>query len=387
MRFWWTAAWYEGVFVSTKGNTDAGKTMTLDQFNAELAEVNMRGQWVYDDMLVRAIGGPKPAGIPYLWKWDLIHSKLVKACDVMPESFTARRSLGMINPGLPQKTGATHTIAMAMQMVRPSEVAWAHRHSIAALRFVVKGSRHLFTVVDGEVCPMEDYDLILTPQWTWHDHHNESEDFVIWLDVLDVGLVLSLNATFYETYPGDRQQPRRPSEAEYLQSRARALRPTWERPKRENFPLRYPWVEAEAQLRKMAGSKGNPYDGVSLEYANPVTGGPAMPTLGCWLQMLRPGEATKPHRHTSSSIYLVIRGKGKTVVGETVLEWGRHDAFCLPNWSWHHHINESKDAEAVLFSVNDIPALQAFNLYREEPEISLQMTDAPAVPVLSRTAG
>jgi 1-hydroxy-2-naphthoate dioxygenase len=366
--------------VSAKEKINPRTPKSLERFNTELAQVQMRGQWVYDEMLVRAIGGPKPAGAPYIWKWDMVHSKLLEACDVMPESYTARRSLAMVNPALPQKSGATHTIAMAMQMVRSGELAWAHRHSIAALRFVVKGNEHLFTVVDGEPCPMEDYDLILTPQWTWHDHHNESDDRVIWLDVLDVGLVLSLNATFYQTYPGDRQQPRRPSEADSIQTRAPILRPTWERPKRDNLPLRYPWIEAEAQLGRMARLKGSPFDGVSLEYTNPMTGGPALPTLACWLQMLRPGEETKLHRHTSSAVYFVIRGSGKTVVGETSLEWRRHDAFCLPNWSWHRHINNSKTEEAILFSVNDIPVLQAFGLYREEPEISLQMADAPPAP-------
>src|SRR3546814_10183190 len=33
---------------------------------------------------------------------------------------------------------------------------------------------------------------------------------------------------------------------------------------------------------------------------NPVTGGPTMPTISCRAQMLAPGEATRPQRHTSS---------------------------------------------------------------------------------------
>jgi 1-hydroxy-2-naphthoate dioxygenase len=352
----------------------------LGAFDEELAQSHMRGQWQYDDLLVKAIGGPRPAGLPYIWSWETLHSKLLKACEVMPESLTARRSLSLINPGLPQRAGATHTISTAMQMVLPGEMAWARRHSIAALRFVVQGSERLFTVVDGEICPMADFDLILTPQWSWHDHHNETGAAAVWLDVLDVPLVLGLNATFYETYPGDRQQVRRAHEGDYLQTRAQPLRPTWEIPKLEQLPLRYRWADAAAQLDKLKQAAGNPYDGVSLEYVNPMTGGPALPTLGCWLQMLRPGERTESHRHISSAIYFVIRGEGKTVVGDTELSWKPRDVFCLPNWSRHHHANSSSSEEAILFSVNDIPVFRALGLYREEPENSLAREAAPLTP-------
>ena len=41
----------------------------------------------------------------------------------------------------------------------------------------------------------------------------------------------------------------------------------------------------------------------------------------------------------------------------------------------HRHLNRSSDEPAYLFSVNDIPVLRAFGLYREEPENSLGGVD------------
>ncbi len=125
---------------------------------------------------------------------------------------------------------------------------------------------------------------------------------------------------------------------------------------------------------------GSPYDGVALEYVNPVTSGSALATLGCWIQMLRPGERTKRHRHTSSAVYFVVRGEGTTVVGEKVLEWSKHDSLVIPNWAWHEHLNRSKSEAAILFSVNDIPVMNAFGLYREEPENSLHRVESPQPP-------
>ena len=102
--------------------------------------------------------------------------------------------------------------------------------------------------------------------------------------------------------------------------------------------------------------------------ANPFTGGPTLPTIGCWLQLLRPGERTRRHRHTSSGIFYVVRGSGCTVVQDTRLEWSRGDVFVVPNWSWHSHENQSASEDAVLFSMNDIPVYDAFGLYREQTD-------------------
>jgi hypothetical protein len=49
----------------------------------------------------------------------------------------------------------------------------AHRHSAAALRLIIKG-RGGYTVVNGECVPMFPGDLVLTPDWTWHDHANDT---------------------------------------------------------------------------------------------------------------------------------------------------------------------------------------------------------------------
>lgn len=351
----------------------------MKAFDEELRQLHIRGQWQYDELLKRAIGGPKPAGDPVLWKWETVYSKLLEACEVMPESLTARRSLLFENPGL-GRSGTTHTLLMGIQMIRPGEIAWAHRHTMAAVRFVIQGDGKVFTTVDGEVCPMENYDLILTPLWTWHDHRNATGNHAIWLDVLDVPLVLGLNAPFYEPYPGDQVQVMKPEVGEYLQKRVGSLRPTWEEPKRLNFPMRYRWADTEALLRSLTQRAASPFDGVSLEYVNPMTGGPTLPTMSCWIQMLGPGERTQRHRHTSSAVYLVMRGTGTTVVDGKELEWGQHDVFAVPNWAWHEHINRSSGEDALLFSVNDIPVIQAFGLYREEPENSLQARKAPPVP-------
>ena len=112
--------------------------------------------------------------------------------------------------------------------------------------------------------------------------------------------------------------------------------------------------------------KGSPFDGMMLAYTNPYTGGPVLPTLGCQIQMLRPGERTRAHRHTASAVYHVVRGSGATLINGERLEWSAGDVLALPTWAWHEHHNASATDDAVLFSVTDQPVLEALRLYREQ---------------------
>jgi gentisate 1,2-dioxygenase len=87
--------------------------------------------------------------------------------------------------------------------------------------------------------------------------------------------------------------------------------------------------------------------------------------MSCEIQLLRPNQITKMHRHTSTAIYHVFKGRGRTAVGESFLEWEKGDSFVIPLWQWHSHEN-SFDEEAVLFSINDRPVMETLQLYREE---------------------
>jgi 1-hydroxy-2-naphthoate dioxygenase len=354
------------------------QTVSLAEFDLELAKAHLQGQWKFGDALAAATRGPVPYGIPYLWKWDDVHPKLLASCEVLPESFTGRRNLSFRNPGT-NGGAATRTLSFGMQAVLPGEICWAHRHSIGAIRLAIEGDRRLYTAVDGEKLRMETGDLVLTPAHCWHDHHNESDRIGIWLDVLDTALVFALNQTFYESF-GESTQPLREHAADHISERGGWLRPAWEQSPGISRPFRYPWTEARASLDTFHDAAGSPYDGIVLRYANPFNGGPTLPTMDCHLQLLKPGLETLPHRHTASAVYHVIEGEGTTVVGDQELRWSARDSFAVPSWMWHHHINRSNTQEAVLFRAVDTPVLMALGLYRAEPGFSLGTTPIPAVP-------
>jgi gentisate 1,2-dioxygenase len=130
--------------------------------------------------------------------------------------------------------------------------------------------------------------------------------------------------------------------------------------------LLYRWEDTERALNRLREYEGSPYDGIILEYINPLTGEPVTTTMSFFAQLLRPGEHTKRHRHTSSTAYCCFSGRGKTIVGDRVMEWGPNDMFVVPSWAWHEHVNANASEDAILYSVSDVATLRKLGLYREE---------------------
>lgn len=102
-----------------------------------------------------------------------------------------------------------------------------------------------------------------------------------------------------------------------------------------------------------------------MEYTNPATGGPAMPTMGCYVQLLRPGEHTQARRHTANTAFHVVEGCGYSLVDGQRLDWEDKDVFCVPSRAFHEHVN-TDDRPAILFRHTDVPVMRALGLYREE---------------------
>ena len=329
--------------------------MKLAELDSELEKHQLSGFWK------TRVPSHSPEA-PYVWKWETLLDGLMKASETIGIEQAERRAIRLVNPHLPVKS-TSHTLQFTFSIVNRGEVARAHRHNMAAIRFVVQG-RGAYTAVAGEKFPMEEGDLILTPNWTWHDHHNESEDPIIWLDGLDGPLIQSLNVLFFEEYEKV-EQPiiREPGESLIRFAFARA--PKQDHDHLRGVPFRYAWKDTYKALRAMSDGDHDLYDGRLLRYINPSTGGFTYPSMSCEIQLFKAKEKTKMHRHTSTALYHVFKGQGRTAVAEGHLEWKKGDSFVIPLWQWHAHENLSDD-EAILFSINDRPVMEALQLYREE---------------------
>jgi gentisate 1,2-dioxygenase len=336
----------------------------IEELNATLRERWISGLWNLDH--AERPADPKTRVKPHLWKWHDVYDSLLQAKEkiTIASGSVERRVIRLVNPGLAENEMTSHTMLFSFQLIQPGEVAPGHRHTMAAIRFILRG-KGAYTNVNGQKMVMEDGDLILTPQGCWHEHAHEGNDNMIWIDGLDVPFIQALQVISFEPYKQGRLPVNEGIDPQTYYGMARPIGSSTE----AHAPmLHYRWRDTYPSLQRLAKGNGNPYDGVVLEYVNPTTGGPTLPTMSCRIQMLRPGERTKTHRHTSTSIYHAFRGSGTTIINGEPFNWEKGDSFVVPLWSWHEHTNRSSTEEAILFSMHDEPILKAFGLYREEEQ-------------------
>ena len=188
--------------------TQHAPATAVDQdFHERMHATHMYGLWELASQMTRA---PRAEGAsPTCGRPSLIEAMVRESGEVVPVG-EERRALQLFNPGLDGRWATTNTMIAAVQLLLPGEVARAHRHTPTAIRFIMEGEG-AYTAVDGERVYMAPGDLVLTPSWAWHDHGNETDRPVVWMDGLDIPLVQALNAMFFQIYeraPGPADQAR-----------------------------------------------------------------------------------------------------------------------------------------------------------------------------------
>lgn len=320
---------------------------------------------------------PNRATRPFAWRYADIRPYLLRAGELAPIEKAERRVLVLANPGLGlDKLMVTPTIFIGLQLILPGETAPNHRHTPSAIRFVIEGSGG-FTAVNGEKCPMEKGDLILTPAGQWHEHGHEGTGPVVWLDALDLPVIGRLEASY--AVDGTPQQIRNSADRSQTTYRRAGLVPygTLGRP-REDYPLiRFPWKDVSQSLRDMASAAG-PREPVHLAYVNPQTGEECLPILGFSAQMLRPGEEIALPRRSSSSVLHVIQGRGESEIDGTVLKWDESDTVAVPTYADVRH-RASGDRPAFIFHIDDAPLHRKLRIYEELPPAAVSRHRKPTL--------
>lgn len=311
---------------------------------------------------------PKPQAEAYLWSKELIEKKMGEAGQIFtPERGGERRAIYFQNPGLTYRqpwgwASTSQTIYAAVQMLLPGEVAPSHRHSQSALRFISEGSG-AYTIVQGERIFMEEGDFLITPKGLWHGHEHLGDKPMMWMDALDIPTLYAIGGTFFEPFDDGLQQPGVPDNFTEQRYRGGMVRPVGDN-KYTVAPLaNYKWARTVDGIEGLKAFDPDPHHGFAVEYINPSTGKTANPTLGTRMQHLPAGMHTKALRHTHSTVYHAHKGEGYTVINGTRFDWKAGDYFIIPNWAWYEH-KATKDS--YLFSVNDIPIMDRFDLELEQ---------------------
>jgi gentisate 1,2-dioxygenase len=318
----------------------------------------------------------------YRWRWKEYSTYLERIAgiaskaDVSPIEFADRQSILLTNPGLNGRLQVTNTIRCAISIYNPGDIAPAHVHSPNASRTILseKGG---YTNVEGERCDAHRGDIIITPNGTWHDHGNESGSPVIWIDMLDWPLMEFLDCAWVdqEFHPATGTNAKS-QETLHTNGYSNKLYghggmvPTFLSHQvgfgRDPTPMiHFRGTEIREALDALRKAKGDAYEGIQMQFVNPVTGAPVFPTLDYQAQLIRAGEETLPKRETCGTFIVVIDGKGKSEIGGQWFDWERNDIMVVPNFLWRRHVNTGT-SDAVLYTVSDSALLQNIGQYRAQ---------------------
>ncbi|ASC90516.1 cupin domain-containing protein [Alcaligenes nematophilus] len=351
---------------SVLGRADVEDTPELVKYYQDLTQFEAGALWTVANKIEP--WEPKSESVPVVWRYRDLRDYVLRSVDLVSPEKAGRRVIYLNNPGRQEVSAAVGWLYSGLQVMKPGEAASAHAHSSSALRFIMEG-RGAYTIVDGHKMTLGANDFVLTPNGCWHEHGVEADGLpCIWQDGLDIPLVNALEAGFYAVHPDLTQAITHPVNDAVGIWGGRGLKPTlhdWQKP--YSPLLKYEWEPTYEALSAYAKvTDGSPFDGVIMDYINPLTGGPVMATIGASMQMLRPGEHTKAHRHTGSIIYQCAKGEGYSIINGKRFDWRERDIFCVPSWMFHEHVNGSSSEDACLFSFHDLPVMRALNLYREE---------------------
>ncbi|WP_321812263.1 MULTISPECIES: gentisate 1,2-dioxygenase [unclassified Burkholderia] len=332
----------------------------LEAYYRELDKDNLGPLWeVLKGLVPRE---PKPKAVPYAWSYEKIRQKLITASELISAEDAERRVLVLQNPGLPGTSQITDTLYAGLQILLPGEVAPAHRHTQAALRFVIEGGG-AYTSVNGERTMMHPGDFIITPAWTWHDHGSSADGPVVWMDSLDLPLVRFLGAGFREEHVENEQLISKPigdSDARY----GSGLLPV-DCGKHHTSPIfNYPYSRTrEALYRLTHAGEPDPCHGYALKYVNPTNGDWAIPTIATGIRLVPKEYRTKPYRSVDGSVLVLVEGKLKVGVGDEIFILNKNDVFAIPSWTFRQF---EAIEDSIFFICSDRPVYEKLGLLREE---------------------
>ena len=303
---------------------------------------------------------PRPRTQAICWQFQDIRPLLLQAGELTPIEKAERRVLVLANPGHGlDNMRASSIIYLGMQLLLPGEWAPSHRHTPNAVRLIVEGEG-AYTTVEGEKCPMEHGDLILTPSGMWHEHGHDGDKEVIWLDVLDLPLVYYAEATYVQ---GSAGQATHKIATESVYGGGIVPSKHFTRSHSSTPIMRYKWADAKAALESIAAVEPDS-EIVQIAYVNPETGDDCQKIIGYSAIMLRPNESVRLPRRSSAMVFHIIDGAVEVVADDKRFAMKRADTSCAPCFA-HVTLINLRDEASFVFVADEAPFQKKLGLYSE----------------------
>jgi gentisate 1,2-dioxygenase len=303
----------------------------LDGLHRLLDRVQMKNGWAKPTPSIYP--EPRQQFVPAHWRYADARAALHVAGRLVDTERAERRNLIMANPIPGNDYPTVSTLVGAYQMVKGGESARSHRHTPNAMRIVLEAAADTYTIVDGKKIPMLPGDVLLTPNWCYHGHANQSAQDAYWVDILDAPLVQFLGPMFFNVHPDQVQ-------------RTDAVEP--------RSPMRFAYADYKPTLLRAPECA----PGVRTLELGPAT----LVSFDRVAVHLERGSAWQCTRSTSNQIFTVIEGSGISHIGGKEIHWAAGDMLAAPGW---HEQTHRANEDAVLLRVSDEPLMRMLGWFQQ----------------------
>ena len=231
---------------------------------------------------------PQSRCAPAVWHFDDVKTLVMESGGFISADEAKRRVLILENPALRGESRVTNTLFAGIQMIMPGEVAPAHRHVSLGHSLRARRRGRLYRRRRREGVHVAG-DFVITANWAPHDHGNTSDKPMLWLDVLDVPAVNFFETSFAEDFDRPTQATTR-QDGDSLSFYASGVLPDGATAINRTPVINYTYARTRPIVeRRMQAGDIDKSHGARVRYANPINGGPVLPTMGANLAMLPKG--------------------------------------------------------------------------------------------------
>lgn len=342
-----------------------------------------------DDVLeIASYIGQRPEPLaprPFILRWK----KLAPLLDALSRSTKGEggtaggRVVSLLNRTTGPWKGSTTTMLAELRVLSPKQRTKPHRHSMAAVQYVVEGRGE--SLIDGERFQWEKGDVLAYPAWSVHELANTEESPLVLMNVLDAPLVEGMGFLEVEGPPaGPPEEPSR------MTSRAYYPESVWEQIRKAEKgnlsfltffdtvkkapridPVLARWKDVHPILQSMMAACGpdSPRAGEVLFVNNRTTGElqGTTPTMCAGYQAIPPGKRGPAHIHTAANVLMMVEGKGYLTIDGVRMDWEAGDIVVHPGILWHEQGNRDPKEPAIFYGVSDITLLSAMRIMQVKP--------------------
>ena len=312
---------------------DFNRAGNMEELLGLLGKAGIENGWAKREPSMYAI--PKNKFAPAHWTYAVAHAALDAAGRFVNTELAERRNLILNNPIPGNHYPTVTTLVSAYQMVKAGEIARSHRHTSNALRLVLQSKPGMYTIVDGKKIPMVENDVLLTPNWSWHAHSNETNASAYWLDFLDVPLTHLLGPMFFEHHEDMIEK------SDIIDAAS---------------PCRFPFEQTVARLAD-APEKSPGVREIQL-------GAPAMRTIALHVLRLEAGASFEVAPSTLNCIHAVMVGAGEARFDDVAFNWTRGDVVATPSGRGYTFTARE---QSYLLRVSDEPLMTFLDWLRPIP--------------------